>query len=71
MKIFKKITLFIGNPSSPGKDMGSVTMELWILPVQDADMNPVGEERNEPNKEPFLEMPENGRSLADFMPGWR
>lgn len=47
--------------------MGSVTMELWILPVNEADLNPVGEERNEPNKNPFLVLPEKGRDIMDVI----
>jgi len=47
--------------------MGSITMELWILPVNEADLNPLGEERNEPNKNPFLVIPEKGRDMIDII----
>jgi len=45
--------------------MGSIDLQLHILPQQEADCNPVGKERNEPNKEPTLLMPEKGRSYYD------
>jgi hypothetical protein len=47
---------------------GKVDCELWILPVNESELNPVGDERKEPNKDPFLPYPESGRSLLDFLP---
>jgi hypothetical protein len=35
--ILYKLSLILANPSSPGKNMGSVNIELWILPQNEAD----------------------------------
>ena len=51
-----------------GEMKGKIDCELWILPMNQSELNPVGEERKEPNKDPFLPYPESGRSLLDFFP---
>ena len=47
---------------------GKIECELWILPVNESELNPVGDERKEPNRDPFLPYPESGRSFLDFFP---
>ena len=39
-------------------------MEMQILTKSEAS-NAVGQGRDEPNKDPYLEMPKNGRSFLD------
>ena len=36
--------------------------------MNESELNPVGDERKEPNKDPFLPYPESGRSFLDFIP---
>jgi len=40
-------------------------MEMKILTAQEAEANKVGKAREEPNKDPFLETPTEGRGFLD------
>ena len=40
-----------------------------ILPLEDAEQDPVGEAQDEPNKDPKLKRPTAGRGLGDAMAG--
>lgn len=44
---------------------GEVELEFKIMPIQEAENNKVGLGREEPNKDPFLEKPKEGRSWTD------
>ena len=48
--------------------MGKIFLEIWIIPECEViGSNVVGEERNDPNQNPFLPTPEEGRSMFDLM----
>lgn len=42
---------------------------MKILTKQAAEASPVGDAQEEPNEDPFLERPTEGRGLADFFKG--
>lgn len=44
---------------------GDVELEFKLLTFQEAEALKVGLGRNEPNKDPFLEMPKEGRDWLD------
>jgi hypothetical protein len=44
---------------------GEIELSFTIMTQQEADSNKVGVARDEPNKDPFLETPKEGRSLLD------
>lgn len=44
---------------------GEIELEMKILTFQEADANRVGRGREEPNKDPFLETPTEGRGFLD------
>jgi hypothetical protein len=44
---------------------GDVELEFKLLTFQEAESLKVGLGRNEPNKDPFLEMPKEGRDWLD------
>lgn len=47
--------------------MGKIYLEIWIIPeCENLGTNVVGEERNDPNQNPFLSTPEEGRSMFDL-----
>jgi hypothetical protein len=45
------------HPNYPGVSMGEVLIEFWMLPVNEADLSPVGEAQYEPNRDPYLAPP--------------
>ena len=44
-------------------------MTIQIIPKTEAGANPVGEAREEPNQNPVLDTPTEGRGAADFFKG--
>jgi hypothetical protein len=46
---------------------GEVEMEMKFMTLQEADNSKVGEGQDEPNKDPELEIPKNGRNFLDKM----
>ena len=48
---------------------GQILISVNILTKTDADTKPVGEAQEDPNRDPFLERPTEGRGLGDFMKG--
>lgn len=46
-------------------DVGTVIFELWVLTQSEADARPQGIERQEPNDDPGLTVPAEGRSWAE------
>jgi hypothetical protein len=52
-----------------GDERGDIKISLYLLPKFEADQNPVGEAQEEPNKDPKLEKPTEGRGLLDFLKG--
>ena len=53
----------------PGDERGDIKISLYLLPKFEADQNPVGEAQDEPNRDPKLEKPTEGRGLLDFLKG--
>ena len=41
--------------SRPGVCVGELEIEISFVPADEANRDPVGKERNEPNKDPFLD----------------
>lgn len=52
-----------------GKPGGEVLISFTILSLAEANQNPVGEGQDEPNRDPILEKPEEGRGVMDFLKG--
>lgn len=44
-------------------------MALTIIPQFEAEAKPVGEAQEEPNRDPYLERPTEGRGVGDFLKG--
>ncbi len=44
-------------------------MSLTIIPQSEAEGKPVGEAQEEPNRDPYLERPTEGRGVGDFLKG--
>lgn len=57
------------HPKDPGEDKGEVLISIYLLQKFEADQNPVGEARDEPNRDPKLETPKEGRGVLDFLKG--
>jgi len=43
------------NPAKPGEQRAELHLEATLMPTEDAAMNPVGEGREEPNQDPFVD----------------
>ena len=62
---FYKLT----SSNNPDQDMGEVEISMSIITKLEAEANDVGEGQDEPNKEPFLAKPTEGRGIGDFFKG--
>ena len=49
--------------------MGFCKIQMKLMHSSEAENDPVGEGREEPNKDPFLKEPEEGRGLGDRLAG--
>ena len=56
-------------PGEHPKAGGKVMISFTILSQAEADNTPVGEGQDEPNRDPELEKPEEGRGIMDFLKG--
>jgi hypothetical protein len=56
-------------PGEHPKPGGKVMISFTILSQAEADNTPVGEGQDEPNRDPELEKPEEGRGIMDFLKG--
>ena len=65
----KKIWLPFYNPAKPDSNAGYCLIQLQILPLSEAEDDPVGEAQKEPNHDPKLIAPTAGRSWGDAMAG--
>ncbi|CAD8189110.1 unnamed protein product [Paramecium pentaurelia] len=59
----------LSHPNYPGQNRGQVLIQMKILTKQQADGQPVGDGQDEPNEDPYLVKPTEGRGLADFFKG--
>ena len=53
--------LSIANPNFPDSDRGQVMLSIQILQKSVAEANPVGDAQDEPNVNPYLPKPTEGR----------
>jgi C2 domain len=60
------VQLLVPGANKPG---GRVLTSFNILSLAEADQNPVGEGQDDPNRDPELEKPEEGRGIGDFLKG--
>lgn len=56
-------------PNLPGTNGGKLMFSFYILSLAEANQRPVGEAQDEPNRDPELETPEEGRGILDFLKG--
>jgi hypothetical protein len=56
-------------PNFPDKPAGKLFFELAAITKQAAEQNPVGEAQEDPNRDPELEKPTEGRGITDFLKG--
>lgn len=56
-------------PNKAGTDGGRVLISIYIITKAEAEAKPVGEGQDEPNRDPELEKPEEGRGISDFLKG--
>lgn len=56
-------------PNIAHKAAGKVLLSLYMLTKAEADNKPVGEGQDDPNRDPQLEVPEEGRGIGDFLTG--
>jgi len=62
-----RVDLF--HPNFKGETRGSVLMSVTIIPKAEAEAKPVGEAQEEPNRDPYLERPTEGRGFGDLLKG--
>lgn len=56
-------------PKDPGEPKGEILITIGLVQKFEADQNPVGESWDEPNRDPKLERPTEGRGILDFLSG--
>ena len=56
-----KTWLAFTNPNSKTQDCGQILVSFTVLPKVEADNAPVGEAQDDPNENPKLEKPTEGR----------
>eukprot|EP00359_Climacostomum_virens_P001470 CAMPEP_0204897796 /NCGR_PEP_ID=MMETSP1397-20131031/921_1 /ASSEMBLY_ACC=CAM_ASM_000891 /TAXON_ID=49980 /ORGANISM="Climacostomum Climacostomum virens, Strain Stock W-24" /LENGTH=1426 /DNA_ID=CAMNT_0052065573 /DNA_START=152 /DNA_END=4432 /DNA_ORIENTATION=+ len=61
--------IFMHLPNLPNTNGGKLQISLSIISKAEADNRPVGEGRDEPNRDPELETPEEGRGVGDYLKG--
>lgn len=54
------------HPAHKGKLRGSIELEASILPREEAEYSPVGNGRDEPNRDPFLPNVTTNRTYVDW-----
>jgi hypothetical protein len=59
----------LSHPKDPGESKGEILISLYLLQKDEADQRPVGEAQDEPNRDPKLDRPKEGRGLLDFLAG--
>jgi hypothetical protein len=52
-----------------GEDKGDILISVYLLQKFEADQQPVGEAQEDPNRDPKLEKPTEGRGVLDFLKG--
>lgn len=57
------------HPKDPGEIKGEIKISIFLLHKDDADQRPVGEGQKDPNRDPVLEAPKEGRGVKAFLKG--
>lgn len=60
-----KTWLSFNNPNAKSDECGQLLISLQILSKTEAELSPVGEAWDEPNENPKLEKPTEGRGVGD------
>ena len=60
-----KTWLQFSSPSEKNDECGQVLISMQIIPKQEAELSPAGEGWDEPNENPKLEKPSEGRGMGD------
>lgn len=63
------VKIYITHPNHPNETRGEVELQLQLVTKEEADSKPVGEAQDEPNENPRLEKPTEGRGLGAFLKG--
>ena len=53
------------SPNDKYDDCGQLLISMTIIPKSEAEMAPVGEAWDEPNENPYLQKPTEGRGVGD------
>ena len=65
----KKIWVEFANPQKPDSPSGYCLIQLQIKTSEEAENDPVGEAQDEPNHDPVLKRPTEGRGWGDTLAG--
>mmetsp|Transcript_45036 Transcript_45036/g.102042 ORF Transcript_45036/g.102042 Transcript_45036/m.102042 type:complete len:1451 (+) Transcript_45036:77-4429(+) len=65
-----KIRNMAKEAEEPGIELGSINMSMWVMTQQEANGAPVGLGWDEPNVNPTLIVPVEGRGWGDFFAGF-
>ncbi|EGR29195.1 hypothetical protein IMG5_161110 [Ichthyophthirius multifiliis] len=57
------------HPKFPDQYRGDISLSMSIISKQLAESQPVGEAQEDPNENPFLEKPKEGRGINNFLKG--
>ena len=55
------------HPKDPGEIKGEIKISLFLIQKDEADQRPVGEGQKDPNRDPYLEIPKEGRGIKEFI----
>jgi hypothetical protein len=59
----------LAKKNDSGDVEGEILISIFFVPQDAANQNPVGEAQDEPNRDPILERPKEGRGILDFLSG--
>lgn len=61
------VRLFLTHPDFPKTTRGEVDVQMSLVTKEEADNHPVGEAQDEPNENPQLEKPTEGRGVINYI----
>jgi len=61
------VRLLLAHPNHPKRAHGEVDIQMSLVTKEEADNHPVGEAQDEPNENPQLEKPTEGRSIINYI----
>lgn len=59
----------LGKKNDAADVEGEILISIYFIPQDIANQNPVGEAQEEPNRDPKLQRPKEGRGILDFLAG--